>query len=112
MFKALIVRRLLRISNFASMTLTPQNLADLKEVVEATGGDDDDLSESKVAHRLRKKVGKLVGKIDSVMESLEREREVLEEDIAAREGEIQRSRELEGDSQHRQQIMDRISEEK
>ena len=51
-------------------------MSELKEVVLATGGDADDISESKAAQRLSSHVEKMMKEMDDAMDKLHKEKQV------------------------------------
>ena len=53
-----------------------QAVSELKEVVLATGGDADDISESKAAQRLSSHVEKMMKEMDDAMDKLHKEKQV------------------------------------
>ncbi len=88
-----------------------QSLEDLKEVIVASGGEDD-IRESKAAVRLGKHVHNMITQIDSVVSELHREKDTLMEAIEVREVRIKRSPELKENPNQRQAVLEQISEKK
>ena len=89
-----------------------QNLEDLKEVVLATGGALAEVSESKAAQRLSKQVDSMVHQMEGFMASLQDDKDQLTEEIEVREVRIKRSKELQEDTDMRQEVLDQISTKK
>ena len=89
-----------------------QDLKDLKEVIVATGAEESILQESKGATRLSKQVERMISQMDTVMTSLNTEKDTLLENIEMQEVKIKRNQKLRDDTDLRQTVLDKISEEK
>ena len=78
----------------------------------ATGAEESVLHESKGATRLSKQVERMISQMDTVMTSLNTEKDTLLENIEMQEVKIKRNQKLRDDTDLRQTVLDKISEEK
>ena len=85
-------------------------MADLRAAVIHSGGTETDLSESKAAKRLAKKVNRMIAQADSVIMDLSAKEAALREDIEVREVNIKKTQDLQDDT--RQEALEQISGKK
>lgn len=89
-----------------------QDLEDLKSVILASGGSEHDLSESKGAKRLLKRLDKMIDQLDVITDKLHIQREQIQEEIEVGEVKIRRSPELRADEEKREDFLQELSEKK
>ncbi|CAH1783641.1 unnamed protein product, partial [Owenia fusiformis] len=89
-----------------------EDLQDLKEIVVASGGNEKDVSESKVAKRLSKRVDKMLQSMGSLIDQMHAEKEGLIEEIEVKEVRVKRSQELRDDMEKRQEVLDFIEKKR
>ncbi|KAL5021304.1 hypothetical protein ScPMuIL_000459 [Solemya velum] len=89
-----------------------EDLEDLKSVILASGGSEHDLSESKGAKRLLKRLDKMIDQLDVITDKLHIQREQIQEEIEVGEVKIRRSPELRADEEKREDFLQELSEKK
>ncbi|CAG2224502.1 LETM1 [Mytilus edulis] len=87
-----------------------EDLEDLKSVMLASGGDEEDIKESKSAKRLGKKVDKLVNQLDVKLDELHKKRLKINEEIVLKEKNLIYA-DID-DIETRDEVMQKISEKK
>lgn len=85
-------------------------MEDLKSVMLASGGDEEDIKESKSAKRLGKKVDKLVNQLDVKLDELHKKRLIINEEIVLKEKNLIYA-DID-DIETRDEVMQKISEKK
>lgn len=85
-------------------------MEDLKSVMLASGGDEEDIKESKSAKRLGKKVDKLVNQLDVKLDELHKKRLKINEEIVLKEKNLIYA-DID-DIETRDEVMQKISEKK
>ncbi len=77
----------------------------------ATGGSHEDLRESKAAHHLTKRVGKMVSHLDEVISGLHKDKQKFEEELEVKQVRMKWSSKQD-DEEKLQQIRKEIDDEK
>lgn len=87
-----------------------QDLEDLRSVILASGGSEEDIKESKSAQKLGKRVDRLVNQLDQTINDLHKQRTQINEEISLKEVKLKYT-EAE-DMELREEFMQKISEKK
>ncbi|PVD29946.1 hypothetical protein C0Q70_09207 [Pomacea canaliculata] len=89
-----------------------EDLMDLKEVIVSSGAAQDEMVESKPAKHLTKRVDRLIGQIDSVMDELQAEKKRFQEEVEVGEVRLKSSSELQADESKVEEVRQHITESK
>ncbi|KAL3864049.1 hypothetical protein ACJMK2_005760 [Sinanodonta woodiana] len=89
-----------------------EDLQNLKSLITASGGTQNDIRESKAAARISKRVDRLINQSVKIIDELHEQRETIQEQIDLSEVKMRRSSELKDDAQKRQELLEKIKQQK
>ncbi|KAK3095633.1 hypothetical protein FSP39_016948 [Pinctada imbricata] len=89
-----------------------EDLEDLRAVIISQGGEEKDISESKAAKRLAKRVEKLISQLDTTIITLHDRKDEIQTQIDVGEVKLKRSQELRDDEEKRQKLISSLRAKK